>query len=110
MTDDHYEWKVTRLRINPYRQRERDDEDAEEEENRPPKEKPRYRIRFGKRVRLKKGEYAGPPPNIVPLFSGVKPELERKPGKSRADDRAEHVKKPRRRAGVGKRAKRSGDR
>ena len=109
MKDDRYEWKVVRLRDKSHKQRERDDKNAEEEENPRPKEKPRYRIRFGKRVRLKKGEYAGPPPNILPLFSGAKPELDRKPGKSRRDDRAVHIEKQKRRGGVRKHVKQSGD-
>jgi hypothetical protein len=107
MKDDQYEWKVTRPRFKPHKQRERGNE-YEDDENPRPKEEPRYGLRFGKRVRLRKGEYAGPPPNMVPWFSGIKPELDRKLGKSCAVDRAERIKKRKRRAGRRKHGKRSG--
>jgi hypothetical protein len=52
-------------------------------------------------VRLKKGEYAGPPPNIVPLFSGFKPELNGGKDNTAAKKAARPVKR-------GKRNKRTG--
>ena len=109
MEDDRYVWGVARLRVKPPWQRKRQDENKEKEETPRPKEEPRYRIWRGKRVRLKKGEYAGPPPNAVPWYSGVKLELDRKPGKSRGDDPAKHIKKRKRRTRRRKHGKRSDD-
>ncbi len=110
MDDDRYVWKVTRPRFKPPWQRKRQDENKKEEENHPPKEEPRYRTWRGKRVRLKKGEYAGPPTNYVPMFTALAQQLDDKQGKSRGGDRPEQAKKRKRRTRRRKHGKRSGDR